>query len=154
VTATHAFAAGSATTYGIDLTTHTKVWSHPKAGPLAMSGKGLLVIAGGLDLTAVRVGKPEVAFRRGEANGDGRLNITDAIAILKYIGGLGYYYQAIRDCQDRADVDDDGRITITDGVVLLRHLFLAQGPIAMPYPDCGEDPTPDGLVCEPAAACE
>ncbi|MBI4603001.1 MAG: hypothetical protein HY721_13670, partial [Planctomycetes bacterium] len=46
-----------------------------------------------------------------------------------------------------ADADDDGQLLITDPIALLGHLFLGSASVAPPYPDCGADPTDDGLGC-------
>jgi len=82
-------------------------------------------------------------FQRGDANGDAAINITDPVTILNFLflGGteLG--------CLDAADVNDDGTLSITDPVNLLNHLFQGGPPPALPYPDCGLDPTDDALGC-------
>jgi hypothetical protein len=87
-------------------------------------------------------------FIRGDANGDGNINITDAIATLAhlFLGG------ASPACRKTEDTNDDGRLDLTDAVYLLRHLFLGGSPPLAPYPACGADPTSDELSC-PAYAC-
>jgi PKD repeat protein len=81
-------------------------------------------------------------FRRGDANADGKVDISDAIAILGYLFGGGDGPA----CLDAADANDDGKVDISDAIYLLAHLFLggpappAPGPIA-----CGGDPTDDNL---------
>jgi hypothetical protein len=83
-----------------------------------------------------------LAFVRGDADGDSRINVTDAVAILFHLFGgkpLG--------CEDRGDVDDSGGVAITDAIVLLDFLFrrgLAPPP---PFPTAGGDPTPDAHPC-------
>jgi hypothetical protein len=86
-------------------------------------------------------------FRRGNTNGDGALDISDAIAVFSYLflGG------AEPPCLDAADSNDDGVVDISDGVFLLSHLF--QGGPEPPAPSgegaCGgPDPTPDALGCD------
>lgn len=82
-------------------------------------------------------------FIRGDANQDGNIDISDAVYILRYlfvIGPMG--------CQDAADVNDDGVIDIGDAVRLLDFLFWSgAAPIPAPYPEPGQDPTPDTLRC-------
>ena len=51
-------------------------------------------------------------LQKGDANGDGVVNITDAVAIVSYI--LGNAPQGFN--KDAADVNGDGNITITDAV--------------------------------------
>lgn len=91
-----------------------------------------------LEVTAV-----EPRFRRGDANGDGATNITDAIAVL----GCKFSGEACPSCRDAADVNDDGTDNITDPIRLLNHLFIGDGPLPLPGPtECGVDPTPDTLA--------
>jgi hypothetical protein len=86
-----------------------------------------------------------VRFLRGEVNGDGTVNLGDAIAILTFmfIGGVEV------PCQDAADVDDNGRLLINDPLQLLTFLFLdANQRPAPPFPRPGVDPTGnDDLEC-------
>ena len=67
---------------------------------------------------------------------------------------LGYLFLGQMDaltCKEGADVDDSGGIEISDPIYLLDHLFLGGPPPEAPYPDCGEDPTPDALDCSSPA---
>ena len=48
---------------------------------------------------------------------------------------------------DAADADDTGRLELTDAVFLLNALFLGAGTVPEPWPECGTDPTEDGLGC-------
>ena len=76
-------------------------------------------------------------FRRGDANADGVLDITDAVATLSFLFSGGVEPA----CPDAADTNDDGRVDITDPVGGLSYLF--QGGRAPPDPgplDCGPDP--------------
>lgn len=86
---------------------------------------------------------PGRPFVRGDADGDGRLGLIDALAILDVASGR-------RDlpCRDALDVNDDGRVNVADGVLLLDHLYGTGDPPRPPYPGPGHDPTPDTLGCE------
>lgn len=87
--------------------------------------------------------REEVQFKRGDANGDEKRDLSDAVFILNYLftGGKA------PSCFDAADSDDTGRIDLSDAVFLLNHLFSG-GP-APPEPlELGVDPTPDELPCE------
>jgi hypothetical protein len=91
-------------------------------------------------------------FLRGDANGDGEINITDPVNVLNFLftGGVAPV------CDDAADSNDDGEIIITDPVVTLGYLFLGSAEPRAPGPNtCGEDPTPDALVlcAYPPAVC-
>ncbi|MGQ9590003.1 MAG: malectin domain-containing carbohydrate-binding protein [Planctomycetota bacterium] len=88
-------------------------------------------------------------FHRGDANGDGSINITDGIFVLNYLF-LGGPAPA---CLEAANPNDDASINITDGIYILNYLFLggpaptAPGP---PESPCGPDPagSPTDLGCE------
>ena len=88
----------------------------------------------------LEVGSPGVNFRRGDADDNGNLELTDAVRILNFLflGG------AAPACLDAADSDDNARIELTDAVVLLGFLFLGNRPPAEPL-DCDVDPTEDDL---------
>jgi hypothetical protein len=82
-------------------------------------------------------------FLRGDADGDGLVNIGDPIRILGhlFLGGeaLG--------CQDAADANDDGRLDIADPVRILGFLFLGRGQLPEPSFEEGQDPTSDIMLC-------
>jgi len=84
------------------------------------------------------------SFRRGDADGDGSLLITDAINVLYALFATG---NAIA-CLDAADADDSGEVNLTDVVRVLDHLFRGgPSPAAPAGKDCGVDPTRDELGC-------
>jgi hypothetical protein len=86
---------------------------------------------------------PGVSFLRGDSNGDGKVDLSDAVATLShlFLGG------AAPACFDAADADDGGTLVITDAIFLLGALFLGTKEIPAPFPDCGTDPTFDKLEC-------
>jgi hypothetical protein len=82
------------------------------------------------------------AFRRGDANADGVVNISDAIF------GLGFLFLGGSTplCADAADSNDDGSVNISDSIWSLGYLFLGGGPPPAPGPSaCGRDETADEL---------
>ena len=85
-------------------------------------------------------------FRRGDADGNGILELTDAVRILNFLFSGG----EAPGCLDAGDADDNGRLELTDAINDLGFLFLGNAPPPAPGPtDCGVDPTEDGLVeCE------
>ncbi|MGQ9589145.1 MAG: dockerin type I repeat-containing protein [Planctomycetota bacterium] len=99
-------------------------------------------------------GPVEPIFHRGDANGDGGLNITDGIFVLNYLflGGPA------PGCLEAANANDDADVNITDGIYVLNYLFLggpappAPGPPEVP---CGPDPatSPTALGCEVYTEC-
>jgi hypothetical protein len=88
---------------------------------------------------------PEITtFVRGDSNGEGLVDLSDAAHALTYLF-LGGERPA---CYDAADATDDGVVDIADPILVLTSLFLGTGTtIPPPYPQRGEDPTPDGLGC-------
>jgi formylglycine-generating enzyme required for sulfatase activity len=98
-----------------------------------------------LDVTAT-----QMAFRRGDSDTNGVLNLTDAIYTLNFLF-LGGPTPA---CLDAVDADDNGQLNLTDAVYTLNHLFLGGSPPPDPGPvECGSDPTNDGLLCLSYAPC-
>ncbi len=86
--------------------------------------------------------KPAVKFRRGDANGDGTVNMADGVFTLSY----RFSGTEAPACFDAADANDDGDVNIGDPIFLFGWLFL--GGKAPPAPGpmrCGEDPTEDRL---------
>ncbi|MBI4601956.1 MAG: hypothetical protein HY721_08345 [Planctomycetes bacterium] len=106
----------------------------------------------GGDMTfELTVGEPAAppSFSRGDSNGDGKVNLSDAVGSLNYLflGG------ASPACPDAADSQDDGKLDIADPVYLLNWLFLGGCVLAWPPPgSCGSDPHEDALP-ECSASC-
>ncbi|MBI4602587.1 MAG: hypothetical protein HY721_11565 [Planctomycetes bacterium] len=87
---------------------------------------------------------PGEEFIRADANADGEVNISDALAILGYLF-LGSIEPV---CLDAADADDKGSVDISDASYTLGYLFLGTGVPPSPGPKaCGLDPTLDQLLC-------
>jgi chitinase len=92
------------------------------------------------------------AFVRGDGNGDMHVDVSDAVLTLLTFFGTDAPSPA---CLKPFDSNDDGSVNVADAVYTLSFLFR-RGPILpAPYPECGEDPTPDEIAdCdEPAASC-
>jgi hypothetical protein len=90
------------------------------------------------------------AFRRGDCDSSGRVNITDAIFTLRslFVGGVDV------DCDDACDSNDDGTVNISDAMTSLGALFLGEGTIPTPgMTGCGADPTADGIGCDRFEQC-
>ncbi|MBI4606369.1 MAG: hypothetical protein HY721_30760 [Planctomycetes bacterium] len=107
----------------------------------------LLDIDSGDSLDTNETGMPDecehAPFRRGDADGNGTLQLTDAVNTLGFLflGG------PTLTCLDAADTSDAGKVDITAAIYLLTHLFLGGPPPPAPHPDCGPDPTGDALGC-------
>ena len=84
------------------------------------------------------------AFRRGDANSDGDVNIADAIKIFSWLFQGGDRPA----CLDSADTDNTGSQDLTDGVFLLRFLFQGEASPPRPGPrTCGFDPEEGDTGC-------
>ena len=79
-----------------------------------------------------------VAVRTGDVNGDGALNIADAIAVLQFL--FGEPKPAIP-CMKAADANDDDALNIADAITVLSYLFAGQ-----------EMKNPDGTILAAGAA--
>ena len=100
-----------------------------------------------------RLEVPFVAFRRGDVNDSGALEVTDAINFLTwmFLGGTAPA------CMDAADADNNGRLGLSDAINVLVFLFGGDAP---PGPatvggGCEADPEgdDDGLLCESYTNC-
>ena len=85
-------------------------------------------------------------FLRGDADGNLRLDLADAI------NNLVFMTSACPDCPiplcpKALDVNDNGMIDLGDAIQLLNFLYIGGSPPAAPFPDPGVDPTPVGLDC-------
>jgi formylglycine-generating enzyme required for sulfatase activity len=93
---------------------------------------------------ATRAGAVAVpTFRRGDANDDGGIDLSDAIFVLRFLFSGG---GTAPSCPDAADANDDGSPDLGDPIFLLNYQF--RGGAAPPSPgpmNCGPDPTPDSL---------
>lgn len=88
-------------------------------------------------------------FTRGDANVDGTLDLSDAIAVLShlFLGG------ADLPCRAAADSDASRSLDLTDAVAVLFYLFQGGADLPAPFPFCGPDPDPFGLGCERGPGC-
>lgn len=96
------------------------------------------------------VDPPQVLFVRSDVNGDGTIDIGDAIFLLSYLFADGEEPT----CRDACDANDDAELQISDPVFLLYYVFAAGPAPADPFGSCGLDGTPDDLGCDAFAPCE
>ena len=89
-------------------------------------------------------------FVRGDANSDGKVDISDAIRGFMFL----FLGASAPLCLDTFDANDDGGIDITDGIHILNDFFREGTGIPAPGPfECGMDPTPDRLSCREYPHC-
>jgi hypothetical protein len=89
-------------------------------------------------------GPGEQQFIRGDLLEDGVLNSAD---LNRCLNGPPF------SCDDAADVNDDGVWNILDCDYLTAYLFGGGPPPPPPGPNCGVDPTADGLGCAEFPPC-
>ena len=107
-------------------------------------GASILPTLGSCDFE-VLAGRP--AFRRGDANDSGAVDLSDAVAIL----GCKFLGEPCPTCRDAADANDDGLLDISDAIRILGFLFVGAPPPAAPGPAlCGQDPSGE----DPLPSCE
>ena len=96
---------------------------------------------------AARVTCP--SFIRGDFDGGGGLEITDAIKLFSYqfLGGEK------PGCLEAADSNADGKIDLADGVFTLSFLFLEAPPPPRPFPSCGAALGHWRPACEDSGSC-
>ena len=104
----------------------------------------------GLDQPARRQpGAGGGGIARFDTNGDGKLDISDAIHALSYLFGAG----SEPACLDGTDANDDGTLDVADAITILGHLFGSTGPLPPPFTACGRDLTEDVLTCRSYPPC-
>jgi hypothetical protein len=83
-------------------------------------------------------------FRRGDANGDQDVDLSDASFILNFlfIGGEQ------PECLQSADANDDGELDLSDASFVLNFLFVSGESLPPPAGVCGSDMTADSLSCD------
>jgi DNA-binding beta-propeller fold protein YncE len=87
-----------------------------------------------------------VRFIRGDANRDGKVDISDAVARLN-CNWLFLGPGPCHGCDAAADANGDGRVNIADAQYLLNFLFLGGPPPPPPFPAPGRDLNACGLGC-------
>jgi len=91
------------------------------------------------------------AFVRGDADGTGALDVTDAIRVFFTL----FIEPEDSPCPDAADANDDGEIDLSDGIFILSFGFLGGPQPPAPFPLCGPDPTSDPLLpCVAYTGCD
>ena len=109
---------------------------------------GNLVIQACCDVSCFPLLPPAVHFIRGDSNGDGALNIADAVKTLNFL-----FHSAVISCADALDANDDESVNIADAIFTLEGLF---GSTSTPWPlisNCGIDTTDGPLECDSFPAC-
>ncbi|MCA8962318.1 MAG: hypothetical protein KDC38_17455, partial [Planctomycetes bacterium] len=103
---------------------------------------------------AITVASQGAPFIRGDANGDGTLNLIDVTYHLQVLFGAS---SPTPGCQDALDADDNGAVAggdgLTDVMYTLGYLFMGGPAPSAPFPACDVDPTDDALTCTTYESC-
>lgn len=86
-------------------------------------------------------------FIRGDFNQDQTVNLADTVATLEHLFGFSQSTDNLT-CPKAGDINDDGDLNISDPIFALAHLFNGAPAPGTPFPTCGNDTTPDGLICQ------
>ncbi len=105
--------------------------------------RGRTMIPCALPFSINLVPEPVEVFLRGDFDGGGVLDISDAVA------SIGYLFLGLRapGCLDATDTNDDGRLDLADPIFCLDFLFRGGASPPEPFPLRGPDPTEDELPC-------
>jgi hypothetical protein len=87
-------------------------------------------------------------FIRGDYNGDGRVDASDAVNLLAVLFQRG----EAGTCAAAGDTNSDARVDVSDAVFTLSYLFRSGPSPAMPHPTCGPG-LPGDLQCNGSPAC-
>ena len=108
-------------------------------GPVALHSK---------EVEAIALVENVARFVQGDANGDRRVNIADAIVILHAL----FSTEVPLACDLAGDPNGDGVNDVSDGIHLINYRFLGGPPPVAPYPLCGVVSL--GQDEPPAGGCE
>jgi hypothetical protein len=92
------------------------------------------------EILLVKFGAVAVNFSRGDANGDDKVNVTDAVLIVRKVFGIGTQNF---DCNELYDTDNSGVVGIEDGIFLLNWIFRRGPRPAAPFLTCGQEAAGD-----------
>lgn len=92
-------------------------------------------------------------FVRGDCDGDGDVQISDAVFALEYLFPQSGSVNP-PGCQPACDANDDDTLDLGDVIAGVVAVFGQPSvPLPSPYPGCGTDPTPGSLNCVQATLC-
>ncbi len=141
------FAGGDDAIAAFDAQSGVDLWSAPvdgRAFGIAVAG-GMVFVS--TDRGAIHAfaqsGPAGDVFVRGDANGDERIDVSDAVTIVRDL----FLGASLLECADHGDVDDNGEVEVTDAIRLLGYLYRGGRTPAAPFPAPGLDPTVDGFDC-------
>ena len=125
---------GSVESPSVERLSATELTATVPAGALTGEGGAIDVRVVNIDgqgsnLFPTTITTPPPVFVRADANGDGRVGISDALRILVHL-----FSGVAIDCEDAADVNDDETLNVTDPLLLLEYLFAGGAIVPEPVP--------------------
>ncbi len=145
--ATPVVVAAYSATGGVEATTSLTfagTLGEPPVAILYDIGKEVTPTARGCEIQ-VSTNPLEVLFKRGDANGDGNINISDAVTMLRYLFTQG---TVPFDCVEALNCNGTGNVDIADVVYLLGYQFAGGLEPPAPFQACGTVPqSPTFLGC-------
>jgi len=89
-------------------------------------------------------------FKRGDSNGDGSVNLADAIFLIQFL----FNQSTAPPCSEAGDANDDMLLDVSDAIYEINFFFLDGLAPPAPFPNCGTDPDgTNGLPCTNYTAC-
>ena len=85
----------------------------------------------------------QAAFRRGDANTNGAVDMTDAIYTLDFL----FTGKEEPACMDALDANDDAVVDLSDATRMLGFLFLGKAAPPAPFESCGRSTRKNGSGC-------
>jgi hypothetical protein len=122
-------------------------WAEPASKALAVDSEGNVYVTGSwaTDIATTKYVQTSARFRRGDANDDGEVDLSDALFILDelFLGGPKGR------CLAAANNNGDAAVDLSDAVYLLGFLFLGKPAPPEPFEECGPSPleADAGLGC-------
>lgn len=131
---------GDGLTNGEELLDTAGTWKPGDPNPVAGAGQKITN-------PGVKEVVPRPKYIRGDFNGDGKVNVTDAVGIALFLFKAGGKPL----CETAADVNADRTVDTSDAVALCNYLFVAGPGPAAPFPGCGTSAA--GTDCSAGQVC-
>ncbi|MCZ6792660.1 MAG: hypothetical protein O7J95_03495 [Planctomycetota bacterium] len=87
---------------------------------------------------------PGGRFARGDADGNNRINVSDATIIIQV---AAMNINPVFDCDEALDTDNNGQVNISDALPVLAWVFQRGPRLAAPFLACGTDDDADAVTC-------
>src|SRR5262249_2736595 len=88
-------------------------------------------------------------FRRGDANQDGHLDLSDVVKVVSVL----FLGDPLPGCETAMDLNADGQVDISDAIYGLSFLFAGGPAPPAPFPDCGTGDAGGLLPCVSYSQC-